>query len=31
MNYMSRKPSIFVIDTYLNDSAFKAIKGDAKF
>ena len=31
MNYMSRKRSIFVIDSYLNDSAFKAIKGDAKF
>ena len=27
----SRKRSIFVIDSYLNDSAFTAVKRDAKF
>ena len=27
----SRKRSIFVTDSYLNDSAFTAVKGDAKF
>ena len=27
---MSRKRSFFVIDSYLNDSAFTAFKGDAK-
>ena len=27
----SRKPFIFVIDSYLNDSTFTAVKRDAKF
>ena len=27
----SRKRSFFVIDPYLKDSAFTAVKGDAKF
>ena len=27
----SRKRSIFVIDSYLNDSAFKAVQRDPKF
>ena len=27
----SRKSSIFVIDSYLNDNAFTAVKRDAKF
>ena len=27
----SRKRSIFVTDSYLNDSAFTAVKKDAKF
>ena len=27
----SRKRSIFVIDSYLNDSVFTAVKRDAKF
>ena len=34
MNFMVlhwRKRSIFVIDSYLNDSAFTAVKRDAKF
>ena len=27
----SRKPFVFVIDSYLNDSTFTAVKRDAKF
>ena len=27
----TRKRSVFVIDSYLNDSAFTAVKRDAKF
>ena len=27
----SRKRSIFVVDSYLKDSAFSAVKSDAKF
>ena len=30
MNFKSRKRSIFVIDSYLNDHAFIAVKRDAK-
>ena len=34
MNFMvlhSRKRSVFVIDSYLNDSAFTAVKRDARY